>query len=417
MSYDARKKEVMEALDKTDHDPAAKDAIRRVLDSYFSQREGRFENLLELLEPSDDNCHGKWIDKAKEAAAAAQDALSRSEHGKLWLAKISIEEHMCFFKFMTSQVPVKRDLMVQQTKALAKAEKEFEEKWKTIRDSDKNIDERMQKIALEYGEILNSAAKVAAIFEKETREALAEKIKQAISLTLKAVDLGVIEYAIKGAASAISGKLNEVESRKLEIHALISREEGIFATFKEARESVKEFLRETSYPHVKDAFDAAEDAAEALAGEMLTSGQKDDASAFCSAIKNELNNVFRKAEDAYKSFAKKHEYLFFGPLGGGYYQELMEDDSWKEHSKRWKDSREDIDELLRERTFQANEDKILEVSLQGLTSEDKSIIYERLKSSCQELLRVWNRFKEMTKEPEWAIESRDTLKSVLDAMR
>ena len=41
----------------------------------------------------------------------------------------------------------------------------------------------------------------------------------------------------------------------------------------------------------------------------------------------------------------------------------------------------------------------------------------RLKSSCQELLRVWNRFKEMTKEPEWAIESRDTLKSVLDAMR
>ena len=44
MTYDARKKEVMDELDKTTQfDVAAKDAIRKVLDSYFSQRDGRLE--------------------------------------------------------------------------------------------------------------------------------------------------------------------------------------------------------------------------------------------------------------------------------------------------------------------------------------------------------------------------------------
>ncbi len=418
MTYDARKKEVMDELDKTTQfDVAAKDAIRKVLDSYFSQRDGRLENLLELLEPRDEPCHSKWLEKTKEAAAGALDTLGRSEHGKLWLSKISIEEHTFFYELMLSLVPAKRDLMVAQTKALAKAETEFEQKWKTIVDGDKTIEERMHKIAQEYQELLDSAAASAAILEKESREAMFDKVRQALTVTLQKVDFGAVEYILKGGATAIGVKLNEIGSRKLEIHALISREEGIYATFKEGREMVKEFLKETSYPHVKDAYDAAEDAAEALAGEMLTSGQKDDANAYCSAIKYELAPVFRKAEDAYKSFARKHEYLFFGPLGGGYYQELLEDDTWKQFSKEWRESRRDIDELLRERNFVLNDNKILEVSLEGLSSNDRDIIHYTLQASCQELLRVWNRFKEVTNSPEWAIDSRETLKSVLDAMR
>ncbi|MEO7560241.1 MAG: hypothetical protein ABIT23_08330 [Nitrosospira sp.] len=64
-----------------------------------------------------------------------------------------------------------------------------------------------------------------------------------------------------------------------------------------------------------------------------------------------------------------------------------------------------------------NDNKILEVSLEGLSSNDRDIIHYTLQASCQELLRVWNRFKEATNSLEWAIESRETLKSVLDAMR
>jgi hypothetical protein len=412
MSYDARKKEVLEELEKQGFEPASKESHVAVLNSYFNQREGWLENLLELLEPSEENIHSRWIDKAKQAAGDAQDALGKQKLS-MWLAKISNEEHTFFFKLMISHVPSKRDLMVQQTKALKKAEKEFEAKWKTIRDADHTIEDRMKKIALEYETILNDAASFAAKAEMESKEALRAKIKIAFSV----LDLGIVETILKNAIRALELKRNEAAERKLEIHALISREEGVFATFKEARQMVKEFLEETSYPRVKDAYDGAEDAAEALAGEMLTSGQKDDANAYSSAIKNELKNVFSKAEEAYKEFAKKHEYLFFGPLGGSYYQELMEGDFWKERSSKWKDSKHDIDDLLRERTLECSDSQVLEVSLDGLTSEDKKKIREALENSCRDLLNAWNKFKEFCKDPEWALESREQLKSILDAMR
>ena len=241
MSYDARKREVLEELGKQGYDEATKNEYTKVLESYFSQREGRLTNLLEVLQPSEENTHSRWLDKTKEAAATAQDAISKDKKS-MWLAKISNEEHTFFYKLMISQVPAQRDLMVQQTKALQKAEKEFEEKWKTIRDADSQIEERMKKIALDYEKILNEAAAFAAKAEMESKEALRAKIKIVTSV----LDLGIVGTIIKNAIRVIELKRNEANERKLEIHALISREQGVFATFKEARQMVKEFLEETS---------------------------------------------------------------------------------------------------------------------------------------------------------------------------
>ena len=156
-----------------------------------------------------------------------------------------------------------------------------------------------------------------------------EALRAKVLVAFNAVNLGIVEIIIKGAIRAIDFKRDLASQRKLEIFALLSREEGVFATFQEAREIIKEFLEETSYPRVKDAYDRVEDAADALEGQMLTSGQKEDAKDFGAAIKNELAQVFRTAEDAYKEFARKHEYLFFGPLGSGYYQERWRTTSGK----------------------------------------------------------------------------------------
>jgi hypothetical protein len=303
--------------------------------------------------------------------------------------------------------------MIKMTKALEKAEKEFEEKWKKIREADNQIEERMKQIALEYEEILSDAAKFAASAEMESKEALRKKVLVAFN----AVNLGIVEMIIKGAIQAFDLKRDLAGQRRLAIYALLSREEGVFATFKEARQMVKEFLDETSYPRVKDAYNRAEEAANALEGQMLTQGQRDDAKDFGGSLRNELAKVFRKAEDAYKEFARKHEYLFFGPLGGSYYQELMEDDFWKERSSRWKSAKHDIDNLLRERTLTCSDDQVLEISLDGLTSEDKKTIRAALENHCRDLLAAWNRFKEDNKDPEWALTSREQLRAILDAMR
>ena len=115
---------------------------------------------------------------------------------------------------------------------------------------------------------------------------LADAVGKAISLGLKAVDLGFSEKIIKGAVSVIRAALSEKKARRLEIFALISREELLFTNFKESREMVAEFLEENGYPQIKDAWDDGDDAADALPGKMATDGQKADASEVAKELKD-----------------------------------------------------------------------------------------------------------------------------------
>lgn len=417
MSYDARKKELLDALGETSFEADTKDKIRRGLESYFRQREGRLENLLELLEPGAKPHFKTWLDKAMDAVKTTHDTFAKIDEGNEWLAAVASQEHKFFFGIYRCAACQQRDRMVEQTENLKKAMKEFENKWEKIRDGDEKIDEKMKKVAERYEGILVSAAQVAAVTEKQAKEKMADTVKKILSLGLAAVDLGIVEQVLKGGASAIGAKLDETKKRQLEIFTLLSREEQMFGTFKETRGIVAEFLEDNGYPMIKDAFDDAEDLAEALEKKMVTDGQKRDAAAFAKAMRSELAKVFSAAEKQYREFAKKHEYLFFGPLGSGYVQELSEDETWKRFSRGWKEHRRDFDDLLRERTLAASEDEILEVDLDELEGEDAQRVYYQLRDACQKLLRAWNDWKDFTNDPDWILESREDLQSILKALR
>jgi hypothetical protein len=418
MAYDARRGEVQAALMQAGFDSAQLEIINRVLERYFAQREGYLRNLLEVLPPGrSDPAHPAWLERAKAAMGMTNETFNTAGAGFLWLARLVNEEHTFFYQIHMSQAPVLRDKMMKQRAALEQAMKEFREKWERIRSADKDVDDKLRKAAEQYGEILDAAAKVAAQAEKETKEKVADGIKLAVTGGVALVDFGLIGYAIKGAAALLGIKVSEVQARKQEIFALISLENTVVATFKESREIVTEFLRDNNYSELKDTWDAADDAAEALEGAMLTDGQKRDGAEFGKAIKEELARVFGAAETAYKDFAREHEYLFFGPLGASYNMELAEDDTWKQFSENWKNRREDFDDLLQDRVFEPNPERLVEISLEGLSSDDKQRIYSLLESSLRELLRAWNQVKETTKDPYWALESREALKRVLDAMR
>jgi hypothetical protein len=150
---------------------------------------------------------------------------------------------------------------------------------------------------------------------------------------------------------------------------------------------------------------------------MVTNGQKSDAAIWAKEARDELAKVFTVAEQAYREFAKQHEYLFFGPLGSGYYKELSEDDSWKSYSQRWRDHREDFDDLLRERTLAASENQILGVSLDGLDRKERKRIYNELYNACRELQRSWNNVKEVAKNSSDEImDTRENVNSMIEAM-
>jgi hypothetical protein len=420
MAYDKRFAEVHDALAKeVEFTEQASAKIRWLLDDYFRRREEYLERLLKTLEPDRAGAyHSSWLAVAKEAMDAVLSSFKDTEAGKLWLARIANEEHTFFFELYKSQVPVERDRMDEHRSYLQKAMKEFDNKWQAIRDADAQVDAKLKSAAEEYEKILIEAARSAAEAEKESKEQMADTFRKILSAGLRLVDWGPIERALKEGARALSTTLSKAESRKQEIFALMSLEEGVFATFEEAREIVAEFLEENGYPMIKIAWERGDKAADELEGRMVTPGQRGDADEFGDDVKDELKDMFALAEGEYKEFARRHEYLFFGPLGSSYHMELAEDDTWKQFSENWKRHRADFDNLLRERNLQASSDQVLEISLEGIPEEDRRQIADKLEDPLRELLAAWNQWKEFTKdEGYWVLTSREQLKSILSAFR
>jgi hypothetical protein len=417
MAFDKRPKELLDALAELELEPKKAETIRRGLESYARAREGRLHNLLELLEPGKKPNLKVWLDKGMAAIRDAHDTFAKLDEGNAWLAGVATQEHTFFFRIFRLGAVAHRDKMVAQTLNLEQAMKEFENKWEKIRGSDKKIDERLKKTAEEYDKLLVEAARCASATEKQAHERMLDSFDKALSLGVRGAQLGAVGKVLQLATKTIKTCLDQTKARRLEIFALLSREEQVFTTFKETREIVAEFLEDNGYPMIKDALDDGEDALGDLAKGMVTDGQRADAAEFAKEARDELGKVFSAAERQYKDFARKHEHLFFGPLGGAYMQELAENDDWKRFSRSWKEHRRDFDDHLRERTLAASERKILEVSLDGLDDDARREVYNTLRSACADLLKAWNAWKDFTKDPEWILNSREETQSILKALR
>lgn len=418
MSFDARKNEVLAAFDAQPWDPREGPLLRRILENYFRARENRLRSHAKLLDVGRRKpVFKQWLDDTMNGIRRVGVEFERAAAGGEWFATIAAEEHAFALRIYRCEVAKHRDRMVAQSEALELAKKEFDAKWRRIKEQDAKIDEKLKKAADAYEKILNESAHAAAKVEKDARAKLVDQVGEVVGVALKFVDLGTVETIIKQGIKALSKALDDLGGRRLEIFALLSLEEQVMASFKEAREIVDEFLADNGYPEIKEAWADANKAAESLEKQMLTDGQRRDAAELGKALKDELARVFSAAERSYKDFARQHEHLFFGPLGSGYVQELMEDDRWKEHSREWQEQRRDFDDLLRERALAISDGKVLEVSLNGLSEEQRREVRRKLESGLRELLATWNKFKSMTDDPTWVLTSRRQLRGVLDSMR
>ncbi len=420
MAYDARPAELTAALETAGFTPADKDAVRRALDEYARTRAGWLDDLVKLLGP----------DGGDEASARAWHAyLERVLSGILrtfenapqptrsWLAMKANEEYSFFhLGLMANGVARHRDWMFKQKKALTRAIREFEDKWNAIKQADRDIDDRMQAIAKEYGEIMDKAASEAAELEKSVQEKVIALVRKGLTVGGFLVDWGLIETVIKQGARAIGLKIDQTEARKYEIQAMLSREQQVVTMFVEARRLVDDFLKDNGYPQIKDAWDQGQRQLDRIAEASKTDGQRRDAAELKGKLDEQLKQVYEVAEREYKEFARKHERLFFGPVDETFCQELLEDSTWKQFSEGWKRRKEDIDDLLRDR-MAVSESRLYTISTDGLSDGDKKVLHEKALEANRELLAAWNKWKSMTNDPYWVLNSREELKRVIQALR
>lgn len=423
MAYDARKKEVMDLLAKADFGAAPQQDVEmlgRVVTTYFNRRIHHLKQIVDVLLPGRTTPSFRlWLDRALAAVRMVHDTFKDvPESVRHVVAAIAGEEHKFFFAIYRCEVAKWRDKMVEQSKALDKAKAEFENKWKEMLRRDNDLESKMKRAGEQFEQVLAKAAKSAAELQKTTKEKVAAAVHTAVGSTLKLVDLGVTEQAITLATRALKGYVSEVEARKLEIMVLLSLENQIFATFKQGRAAVDEFLDQNGYPEVKDGWEEGEDAIEAIVGRMVSAGQKTDAAEFVKAVKDPLERIFKLAESSYKDFAKKHEYLFFGPLGSDWHRQLGESDLWKQFSRDWADGRKDFDDLLRDSSLAVRRREAFGVDLDKLTDEQYKDFERRMTAHCRELLAAWNDLKKVAGSAAVdLIKGHERTKQVLDDMR
>ncbi|MFO7567447.1 MAG: hypothetical protein R6X02_32690 [Enhygromyxa sp.] len=423
MAYDARKKEVMDLIAAADFGDAPQGEVEllgRVVTTYFNRRVHHLKQILDVLPPGRSTPSFKvWLDRAMTAIKMVHDTFDDvPESTRHVVAGIASEEHKFFHAIYRCVVAKWRDKMVEQSKALEQAKAEFENKWKEMLRRDNDLESKMKRVGAQFEDILAKAAKAAAEAEKTTKEKVADAVHKTVGGALRAVDLGVTEQAIKLATRAIKGYVSEIEARKLEIMVLLSLENQVFATFKMGRKAVDEFLDQNGYPQIKDAWDEGDDAIEAIVGRMVTAGQKTDAAEFVKAVKDQLAKVFKLAETSYKDFAKKHEYLFFGPLGADWHRQLGEGDLWKDFSKDWEKGRKDFDDLLRDSSLAVRRGEAFGVDLDELTDEQYKDFERRMTAHSRELLAAWNQLKGVARSAATElIKGHENTKRVLDSMR
>jgi hypothetical protein len=423
MAYDARQKEVMDLLADADFGDAPQrdvEMLGRVVTTYFNRRGYHLRQLLEVLPPGRPTpSFRNWLDRAMAATRMVQDTFKDvPESTRPVVAHLASEEHKFFHAIYRCEVGKWRDAMVEQSKALEQAKKEFEGKWKEMLSRDNDLESKMKRAGEKFEEVLVKAAKTAAELEKTGKEKVADAVHETVGIALRFVDLGLTEQVMKVATSSIRAAVSEVAARKQEIMVLLSLENQIFATFKQGRAAVDEFLEKNGYQDIKDAWGKGDDAIEGIVGRMVSSGQKTDAAEFVKAIKAQLESVFKVAETSYKEFAKKHEHLFFGPLGSDWHRQLAESDLWKKFSDGWKKDREDFDDLLRESLLSVRRSEAFGVDLDELNDEQYRDFERRMTEHSRELLAAWNLLKKNVREAAVELlEGHENTRRVLDDMR
>lgn len=426
-AYDYRLKELKEQIDAMESlDEDTRDKLESAFEGYLKLRNAALADTVATLAVNDrPEAADKWRDKAREGQEDAADFVQQMSKNpavdREWLAGFARQEALFFTHILASKAPVYRDRMVVQTEALEDAIDEFGDKWREIKNRDGDMDAKLERAAREYEEVVKEALEEATKVEKESKEAFQDwldKILAAGGVVTKGASEAVLKslrYGIK----ILRAQQDKVQERRLEIQVLLSREEQIFGMFKETRTIVEEFLEANDYPAIKDQMDNAEDDLSDLPAKMITDAQKRDAAEFAEDCLDHLEKAFSVAEGKYKEFARANDRLLFGPMGGQYITELLEGDTWKSFSDRWKSQRSDFDDILRDRYFAASEDRILEIPMGELSSKDAHTVYYAHRDVLGELMQAWNWWKTWNKneDPYWILESREEQERVLGSLR
>lgn len=349
--YDARKREVLEVLERAAVTDQERTTLRAALDRYFPSREDCLDALVGIVSKPDKGEQEPMFlarslmcqSGASQALGDAIDDIDDPTVAALGFVTLLATEEAAFYQSLSAiTVADARDQIVMVRSNLADMTNALDKKWETILNEDKSLDERAKKMADDIRSDYDAVVRAAADAHPEAKEAISEWVKKYAeneaspdiptpSATLDAL-LAALKYAVVPLIETWQSTNTRSEARVRAYKATFASEIRILIMFKDVRKEVREFLATNDWPRAEAAHAQARSSLDSFVSSAKTSGQSSDASELRRNLLEKLAIHLRDGADVYASFVGKHQGRFFGVLGPDVKEALVEHHEWERNA-------------------------------------------------------------------------------------
>jgi hypothetical protein len=183
-----------------------------------------------------------------------------------------------------------------------------------------------------------------------------------------------IDYLLKVEAS-ISATLPTLEQ-------YTDDELKVIVLFKETRDDTELFINENNFDKIEELFEEARTELASFANSG-TDGQQGDTEPFIDFVEALLSKHVSEGEKTFNDFVKKHQNKFFGPIAPEIEEHFLERQVWLAEEDKLREL--DLEEYLRKWRDESKEVIEVNLSLDGISEEERSAIAAALEPAIREL--------------------------------
>ena len=346
---------------------AERPKVRQALFNYLDARKAALDDLQKLLDDigAATDKEGQWRDRVSRMRDDLNRHLGDMFSGVsspsiegLGFRALTLNDESRFWEGLKEiKVAEKRDQVTVTRLKLEALAKELEEKWRTVENSDRSIDDREKALYLQMQENFRVGINAVAAAHGTLKEQIAAGLLSALdwkkqispggiagSFTVSAAITG-IKYCLEihtGFAVSIAQKvakevlraylrLNEdFQQRVQEYKGMVSTEGGVLILYGRTYLDTQAFIRDNGFDQAKELYPKAYADLGAWSSAQAPGGVRDDAEQFARDALEHLSYVLVRAEASFNEFVGRHRGKFYGPVDADTKEMLCEFKEWEE---------------------------------------------------------------------------------------
>jgi hypothetical protein len=387
--------EMVELIEEEVSDSAEQDVFTEAAEAYLQERDAVLTTLASLIAVTDDDEQasewGSTVDDLSDIPELSDVGDDLSSEEALELYEVFMDEEQEWVSALSVlNTASYRDQIIALKVRLASMTELLETKWEGFLNEDGKLDQKeLEMFADVYDlyrafiEDMNAAREKVQTTLKAVGEAATKADKFLETGSSTETDLVKLAgAAIKEAVGFYVKAEGDIGKNLPTLEQLTDAELKVIVLFKETREDTALFIRENGFDKMKAIYTEAEDELKEFAN-VGTDGQQDDTEVFVDKVLASLSKHVSDGEKIYNDFVAKHNLKFFGPIGPDIKEALLEHQVWLTEEDEWRSL--DLEEYLKEWRDDTKEIIEVNLSLSGISDEERERIEEALEPAIEEM--------------------------------